>query len=69
MFCTDSYVEDTKSICWSDVCNEEHPDAAPDAVIDKHAPIQKQTFRTVKALWIDEELKSCMVGREKRSGE
>jgi hypothetical protein len=29
-FCCDSYVDDVKNICWSDVLNEEHPDAALD---------------------------------------
>ena len=58
-FCRDSYVEDVEKVCWPDVCNEEHPDAALDgfmklflAVINKHAPIKKLT---VKAPWIDEE--------------
>uniref|UniRef100_A0A8K9Y1P1 Family with sequence similarity 120 member A n=1 Tax=Oncorhynchus mykiss TaxID=8022 RepID=A0A8K9Y1P1_ONCMY len=27
-FCSDSYVDDVKNICWSLVCNEEQPDAA-----------------------------------------
>jgi hypothetical protein len=46
IFCCDSYVDDVKDICWSDVINEEHPDAAFDEfmkllipIIDKHAPV------------------------------
>jgi hypothetical protein len=60
-----------KHICWSDVINEEHPDAALDEfvklllpVIDKHAPVKKMTVRTVKAPYIDEELNNCMVKRD-----
>ena len=56
-------------ICWSDVINKEHPDAVLNTfsklllpIIDKHAPLKKLTVRTVKAPWIDKELKSCMVG-------
>ena len=43
------YVDDVKYICWSDVINEEHPDAALDEfmklllpIIDKHAPVKKK---------------------------
>ena len=59
-FCCDSYVDDVKYICWSDVINEVHPDAALDAfmklllpTIDKHALVKKLTVRTVKASWIE----------------
>ena len=45
--------------------NEEHPDAALDefmklllSIIDKHSPVKKLTIRTVKAPYIDEELKT-----------
>ena len=62
---------DVKNICWSDVINKEHPDAALDEfmklllpIIDKHAPVKKLTVRTVKAPWIDEQLKNCMVERD-----
>jgi hypothetical protein len=55
-FCDDSYVEDVKSICGSDVCNVEHPDAALEAFIkklllvtDRHTPIKKRTVRTAKS--------------------
>ena len=58
-------MDDVKNICWSDVINEEHPDAALDEfmkllhpITDKHAPVKKLTVRTVKAPWIDEELKN-----------
>ena len=68
-------MDDVKNICWSDVINEEHPDAALDEfmklllpIIDKHAPVKKLTVRTVKAPWIDEELKSCMVERDGAKG-
>ena len=65
------------SLCWSDVINEEHPDAAFDEfmklllpIIDKHAPVKKLTLRSDKSPWIDEELKKMMVERDgaKRSG-
>ena len=56
-FCCDSYVDDVKNICWSDVIKEEHPDAALDEfmklllpIIDKPIPVKKLTVRTVKAL-------------------
>ena len=58
-------VDDVKNICWSDVINEEHPNAALDdfmklllPIIDKHAPVKKLTVRTVKAPWFDEEVKN-----------
>ena len=64
-FCSDSYVDDVKNICWSVVCNEEQPDAALDTfmkflipVTNKHVPIKKMTVKIVKSPWIDEELKS-----------
>ena len=60
-----------KNICWSDVNNNLYPDSALDKciilllpIIDKHAPVKKLTVRTVKAPWINEELKNCMVQRE-----
>ena len=37
-------------------------------VIDKHAPVKKLTVRTVKAPWIDEELKDYMVERDGAKG-
>lgn len=27
--------------------------------LTKHAPVKKRTFRNVKSLWIDDELKDC----------
>jgi hypothetical protein len=33
-FCCDSYVDDVKNIYWSDVINEEHPDAALDEIYE-----------------------------------
>ena len=68
-FCCDSYVDDAKNMCWSDVINEEHPFMKlllP--IIDKHAPVKKLTVRTVKAPWMDEELKNCMVERDGAKG-
>ena len=69
----DSYVDDVTNMCWS-----EHPDTALDEfmklllpIIEQHAPVKKLTVRTVKASWIDEELKNCMVERDgggERSG-
>ena len=53
-FCSDSYVDDVKNICWSDVI-EEHPDAALDEfmklllpIIDKHALVKKLTVRLMR---------------------
>jgi hypothetical protein len=37
-------------------------------IIDKHAPVKKRTVRTVKAPWINEELKNCMVERDGAKG-
>ena len=37
-------------------------------VTNMHAPIKKMTVKTVKSLWIDEELKNCMVERIKAKG-
>ena len=51
--CNYSYVKDVKNICWSDVCNEEHSDAALKTfmkllllVTDRHVPIKKLTVKT-----------------------
>ena len=51
--------------------NKEHLDAALDEfikcilpIINKHAHVKKLTVRTVKAPWIDEEFKNCMVERD-----
>ena len=33
-----------------------------------HAPVKKLTVRTVKAPWIDEEFKNCMVERDGAKG-
>jgi hypothetical protein len=48
------------------VCNEDKPDTALDTfmkllipVTNKHSPIKKLSVKTVKSLWIDEELKKC----------
>ena len=37
-------------------------------IIDKHATVKKRTARTVKAPWIDEELKNCMAERDGAKG-
>ena len=69
-------MDDVKNICWSDVISKEHPDAALDEfmklllpIIDKHAPVKKQTVRPVTAPWIDEELKNSIVERYGAKGE
>ena len=31
---------------------------------NKHSPIKKMTVKTIKSMWIDEELKNCMVERD-----
>ena len=68
-------MDDVKNRCWSDVINEVHPGTAFDEfmkllllIIDKHAPLKKLTVRTVKAPWIDEESKNCMVERDGAKG-
>ena len=57
------------------MCDEEQTDAALDTfmkliipITKKHAPIKKMTVKTVKSLWIDEELKNCMVERDDAKG-
>ena len=74
-FCSDSYVDDVKNICWSMVCNEEQPDTTLDAfmkllipVTNKHAPIQKMIVKTVESPQIDEELKNGMFERDDAKG-
>ena len=64
-YCSGSYVDDVKNICWSGVCNEKQPDTALDTfmkllipVTNKHASIKKMTLKTVKSPWIDEEFKN-----------
>ena len=37
-------------------------------VTNKHAPIKKITVKTDESLWIDEELKNCMVERDEAKG-
>lgn len=71
-FCCDSYVEDVKGVCWSNVFKESDTNVALDVfmklllpVMDKHAPVKKLTVKTVKAPWIDEELKKCMADRDR----
>ena len=44
-------------MCWLSVCNEEHPHAALDAFMKLLCLLLRNAL---KALWIDEELKSCM---------
>jgi hypothetical protein len=51
-FCSDSYVDDVKNICWSVVCNDEQSDTALDMfmkllipVTNKHAPIKKSILK------------------------
>jgi hypothetical protein len=74
-FCSDSYIVVVNNICWSLVCNKEEPDAALDTfmkllipVTNKHAPIKKRIAKTFKSLWIDEELKNCMVEKDEAKG-
>jgi hypothetical protein len=57
------------------VCNEEQPYAALGTfmkllipVINMLAPINEITVKTVKSLWIDEELKNGMVERNETKG-
>ena len=68
-FCCDS-VDDVKNMCWSDVINEEHPDAALGEfmklllpIIDTHAPVKKPLLellrlhgliRNLKTVWLKE---------------
>jgi hypothetical protein len=73
-FCSDSYVDDVKKRCWSDVFNEEHPDAALDGfmklllpIIVKHAHVKKLTVKPVQASWIDG-FNNCIVERDGAKG-
>ena len=57
------------------MCNEEQPDTALDTfmkwlipVTNQHVPIKKMTVKTVKSLWIAEELKNCMGERDEAKG-
>jgi hypothetical protein len=61
-FCIDSYVENVKNICWSEMCNEEHPDTVLEAFMKLHLAltdrhIKNLTVKTAKSPWIDDELK------------
>ena len=74
-FCNNSYVVDVSNICWSVVYNEEQLDTALETFMEllipgtnKHAPIKKMTVKTIQSLWIDEELKMCMVERDETKG-
>lgn len=65
----DSYVDDVKNIYMS---KEKDPNIALDIfmkllmpTIDKQAPLKKLTVRTVRAPWVDKELKRCMAERDK----
>ena len=48
-------MDDVKNICWSNVINKDHPDAALDEfmklllpIIDKHALVKKLTVRLMR---------------------
>ena len=69
-FNENNYYGEIKDLDWSTVLNKEDPDLALDVftglimpIIDKYAPLRKQTVRNVKAPWLDQELHELMKQR------
>lgn len=67
-----NYYENVTHIDWTAVLSKEDPDQALQAfndllrpVIEKHAPVRKQTVRNVMAPWLDKELQELMEQRNK----
>lgn len=70
------YYNEVRNIDWTTVLREEDPDLALDVftnllipIIDKHAPVRKQTVRNVTAPWLDQELKQYMMQRNRAKAE
>lgn len=71
-FSENDFVADIKNINWITVLNCSHVEAALltfmnlfSAVYDKHAPIKKCSIRSVRAPWIDTDLRYCMKERDR----
>lgn len=70
-FCEEAFMDDVKNICWEHVLEKDNPDDALEVfsvlfmqVIEKHAPIRKQTVRNLRSPWLDEELRELMKQRD-----
>lgn len=70
-FCENDFVSDVESIQWDIVLEKVHAEVALDsfmnlfsAVCDKHAPIKKRSVRSIKAPWLDDELRNYMKERD-----
>ena len=70
-FLENDFIADVENIEWDTVLEKMHENAALDffmnlfsAVCDKHAPIKKSTVRSLKAPWLDEELRKLMRERD-----
>jgi hypothetical protein len=70
-FLENDFIADVENIEWDTVLEKMHENAALDffmnlfsAVCDKHAPIKKFTVRSLKAPWLDEELRKLMRQRD-----
>lgn len=71
MFNQDSFVEEIKNICWSDVLSTNNPrDALTNfdeifmPLVEKHAPLKKFTVRKARTQWLYEEIKEYMKQRD-----
>ena len=70
-FSEENFVKELKKVNWDLVLDCKDTEAALiifttlfSNICDKHAPIKKCTVRTVKAPWLDEELKTCIKERD-----
>ena len=70
-FCDNAFIEDLHNIQWDVVFKSTSTEAALhefmklfSSVCDKHAPIKKLTVRSVKAPWLDSDLRSLMKERD-----
>lgn len=70
-FLEKDFIFEIESIEWDAALEKMHVNAALDCfmnlfstVCDKHAPIKKFTVRSVKAPWLDEELRNMMRDRD-----
>lgn len=71
-FNPDSFLTDIKNIQWKEVCDQNDVNIALQMfmdelleVVNKHAPIRKRTVRSNSAPWVDSELRSLMLHRDK----
>lgn len=71
-FNPDLFLNDINNLQWSDVCEQQDVNIALNTfmyklmqVVNKHAPIRKKTIRSSSAPWVDNELRSLMLQRDK----